>query len=198
MATSSLRLIDDFLGSVQIFASTMQELLETQLRDVTGTALVFSQLKLLTLVASTEGHSISDLAGFLGVSTAAASKAVDRLVRRGLLRRRETPSDRRSVTLSLTTEGQAVLQAYQQRSQQVLAEVFEGYAPDLEATARVLDRLSLGVVGDRLGGGRQLCFRCGIHFRDRCLLRQSGRACFYHLHKKGVTEQSSPSHPHGS
>ena len=103
--TGSDNLIDDFLGSVNIFSTSVHELLERQLKDITKSPITFSQLKLLNLVALTEGHTIGDVAAFLGVSNAAASKAVDRLVRRQLLLREEAAADRRAVKLSVTQAG---------------------------------------------------------------------------------------------
>jgi DNA-binding MarR family transcriptional regulator len=183
--TSPIRLIDDFLGSIQIFSSAVNDLLEEQLRGVTGSGLTFSQLKLLNLVALTEGHTITDVAAFLGVSNAAASKAVDRLVRRGLLNRTEAATDRRAVQLSVTPEGKELLKEYEGVAHATLSELFGGLSPkELRDTARLLDRLSVSMVEIDHGLG-EVCFRCGIHFRDRCLLRQARRRdCFFHLHKK--------------
>jgi len=53
--TSPIRLTDDFLGGV---------LLEEQLREVTGSGLTFSQLRLFNGIAHTEGHTITDGAAF--------------------------------------------------------------------------------------------------------------------------------------
>jgi DNA-binding MarR family transcriptional regulator len=183
--SSPNRLIEDFLGSVRIFSSSVDDLLQTQLTEVADGGLTISQVKLLSLVALTEGHMISDVAAFLGVSNAAASKAVDRLVRRGLLRREEAEADRRAVELSVTDQGQRLLERYQVAMERALTGLFTGLSPDdLEDTARLLDRLSVGII-DLENGQDGICFRCGIHFRDRCLLRQArSRDCFFHLHKR--------------
>lgn len=183
--TSPIKLIDDFLGSIQIFSSAVNDLLEDQLREITGSNLTFSQLKLLNLIAHTEGHTVSDVAAFLGVSNAAASKGVDRLVRRGLLRRDEAESDRRAVELSLTQAGRDLLNKYEALTHRAMTELFGGLSSkELRDTARLLDRLSVSIVDQ----DDEVCFRCGIHFRDRCLLRQARRRdCYFHLHRKGKT-----------
>jgi hypothetical protein len=118
------------------------------------------------------------------VSNAAASKAVDRLVRRGLVRRTEAAADRRAVELSLTPEGRTLLAQYEAATNQVLKDVFGSLPQDkLQETAAFLDDLSTRMVKE--GRTREgICLRCGIHFRDRCLLRQSvGRNCYFHLHR---------------
>ncbi len=188
--TSPIKLIDDFLGSIQIFSSAVNDLFEEQLREVTGSGLTFTQLKLLNLIAHTEGHTVSDVAAFLGVSNAAASKGVDRLVRRGLLKREEAASDRRAVELSLSDEGRVLLEKYEAVTQKAMTELFGGLSPkELRDTARLLDRLSVSIVDQE----DEVCFRCGIHFRDRCLLRQARRRdCYFHLHRKAKQMSARP------
>jgi DNA-binding MarR family transcriptional regulator len=188
--TSPIKLIDDFLGSIQIFSSAVNDLFEEQLREVTGSGLTFTQLKLLNLISHTEGHTVSDVAAFLGVSNAAASKGVDRLVRRGLLKREEAASDRRAVELSLSDEGRVLLEKYEAVTQKAMTELFGGLSPkELRDTARLLDRLSVSIVDQE----DEVCFRCGIHFRDRCLLRQARRRdCYFHLHRKAKQMPARP------
>ncbi len=177
-------IINDFLGSVRILSTTIDEWMEEELRETTKDRVTPSQLKVLKLVARTNARRIGDVADFLAVSNAAASKAVDRLVRRGLVRRAEAASDRRAVELSLTPEGRTLLAQYEAATTEVLKNVFGTLPQDkLESTAVFLDELSTRVV--REGKTREgVCLRCGIHFRDRCILRQSvGRNCYFHLHR---------------
>jgi DNA-binding MarR family transcriptional regulator len=189
-------LINDFLGSVKILSTTVDEWMEEELKEVTKDRVTTSQLKVLKLVARTNARRIGDVADFLAVSNAAASKAVDRLVRRGLLRRQEAATDRRAVELSLTTEGRTLLAQYEAATNQVLKEVFGSLPHErLQATADFLDDLSTQMVKE--GRTREgMCLRCGIHFRDRCLLRQSvGRNCYFHLHRNNshLEESNAPS-----
>lgn len=177
-------LINDFLGSVRILSTTIDEWMEEELKETTKDRVTPSQLRVLKLVARTNARRIGDVADFLAVSNAAASKAVDRLVRRGLVRRAEAAADRRAVELSLTPEGRALLAQYEAATNQVLKDVFGSLPEDqLEKTAEFLDQLSTRMVKE--GKTREgICLRCGIHFRDRCLLRQTvGRNCYFHLHR---------------
>lgn len=177
-------LINDFLGSVRILSTTIDEWMEEELKESTKDRVTPSQLRVLKLVARTNARRIGDVADFLAVSNAAASKAVDRLVRRGLVRRAEAAADRRAVELSLTTEGRTLLAQYEAATNQVLKEVFGSLPQDrLADTADFLDQLSTQMVKE--GRTREgICLRCGIHFRDRCLLRQTvGRNCYFHQHR---------------
>lgn len=68
-----------------------------------------AQLRILVLVDRTPGLNLSALADALGVHASNATRACDRLVRAGLLSRKESTQDRRNLRLELTAEGQALL-----------------------------------------------------------------------------------------
>jgi hypothetical protein len=127
------------------------------------------------------------------VSNAAASKAVDRLVRRGLIQRREKEEDRRAISLSLTEAGYQVLERYEETQFKTLDGLFQQFTPqDLAAAGELLDRLSADLV-DIGARPDELCFRCGIYFRDKCLLRNANkRVCYYHLHKGRGSKVKNP------
>ena len=177
-ANNRARLIQDVLGSAHILSNAVNDLMEARLHAVTGEQLTFSQLKLLKLVSRTDSYNISQVAAFLGVSTAAASKAVDRLVRRRLLTRSEAADDRRAVELALTAQGSGMLEQHEKLALQALEEIFGGYSQeDLRGAAELLDRLSVNVLTHD-GKEAEACYRCGIYFREKCLLRAvAGREC---------------------
>ena len=176
-------ILNDFLASTQIFSTAMTELLDEQIHSVLGKQFTLSQLKLLKMVARTNAGTISEIASFLSVSNAAASKAVDRLVRRGLIQRKEKEDDRRAIMLSLTSDGTSTLEQFERILYETLDGLFKRFtAEELSAAGNLLDKLSTDLVdaGARPG---ELCFRCGIYFREKCLLRNvSKRTCYYHLH----------------
>jgi MarR family transcriptional regulator, temperature-dependent positive regulator of motility len=177
----SIEVAHDFVGSAHVFASAVEEVVEKALlEEIAGRQLTLSQFKLLKMVELTTARTITDVASFLGVSNAAASKAVDKLVRRKLLRRAEGQPDRREIRLSLTESSRRLLAAYDEKKQRKLAQLFHGFPEDeLRRTARLLDRLSAGLV-DHHAGPEETCLQCGIYFRDNCLVKRLvGRQCFY-------------------
>ena len=178
-------IINDFLASMHIFSSAIDELMAEQLHEELGGALTIPQLKLMKLIAKTKIESLSAVAAFLGVSNAAASKGVDRLVRRGLVTRRESTDDRRATRLELTERGRALLEKYEAAQNRVLEGLFRQFMPeDFVETAEILDQLSCDIV-EKEGGPGQLCFRCGIYFRDKCLLRNVvPRICYCELSRQ--------------
>lgn len=181
MPTGRGQLIQDVLGSAHIFSSAVNDLMQEKLQVVIGEQLTFQQIKLLKLISRSHASNISQVAAFLGVSSAAASKAVDRLVRRDLLRRTEAVADRRAVEIALTAEGRRLLGEYERVTSETLEEIFGEVTPEgLREIANLLDQLSIRLVEQDPGGG-EACFRCGIYFREKCLLRgRHKRECHFH------------------
>jgi DNA-binding MarR family transcriptional regulator len=173
--------IDEFLGSAHVFASAIREIIEQRLLDqAAGGQLTVTQANILKLAAMTDRYKLGDVASFLDVSNAAASKAVDRLVRRNLLQRTEDEKDRRSIRLSLTPAGHGLLAAYEAARRQKLERIFCQFPrEEIRHAAELLDRISADVI-DHTADPEELCLKCGIYFREKCLVRQLiKRNCFY-------------------
>jgi DNA-binding MarR family transcriptional regulator len=186
--------IYDFLSSARVFAKAVRDVIEADvLREVTDNRLTMAHLKLLYLVAQTKSVTIGDAAEFLGVSSPAASKTVEKLVRRRLLRRNDTRGDRRSSKLSLSGMGRRMLEKYETARNQRAAEIFSNYMPEvLRNTAEVLDHLASGIASQRLGSrSDETCLQCEIYFRSGCRFGKFGnRNCYYLLH--GNDNNKSP------
>lgn len=178
----ALEAINDLLASATIFTSTSSDLLAAELEDLAGGRFTFAQLKLLRLVARQDPLTVGDVAAFLGISNAAASKAVDRLVRGGLLQRAEAKGDRRATEVSLTGEGRGLLDDFEARSSTTLLRLLAGVSlREMREISGRLDRLSLSMARP-VDAGSNVCFRCGLYFRDECLLRTlPDRRCYLHL-----------------
>jgi DNA-binding MarR family transcriptional regulator len=69
----------------------------------------FSQVKMMFLLEDGGEHSVKEIAAHLGLSLPAASRAVDGLIQRGWVTRRENAEDRRSRIVALTDDGRAVV-----------------------------------------------------------------------------------------
>src|ERR1700750_760926 len=70
----------------------------------------FSQVKMMFLLEDGGEHSVKDIATHLGLSLPAASRAVDGLIQRGWVTRRESAEDRRSRLIALTDDGREVVE----------------------------------------------------------------------------------------
>jgi DNA-binding MarR family transcriptional regulator len=74
-------------------------------RFMDETDLSFSQISVLMRLKHGGNIGVSEIGDQLGVTSAAASQAVDRLVQLGLIERTEDPEDRRAKRLALTPKG---------------------------------------------------------------------------------------------
>ncbi len=180
MDNHDVALINDFLGSSHVFSLAVACIEEQLWRQAAENQLSLTQMRLLRLVNYPgSSHTIGDVAAFLGISNAAASKAVDKLVRSMLVKRREGDTDRRAIHLSLTGAGRRILEAYDAAAGKKLMEAFGQLgAEEIPPVVQLLDRLSSSMMADQSAQG--VCAQCGIYFRDRCGLRQQfGRQCLY-------------------
>jgi DNA-binding MarR family transcriptional regulator len=175
----NLAVLQRLMGASQIYGSTLSTVLERLLEEASGTQLALSQLKLLTLIAPAQQRlKVTDVADFLDVSNAAASRAIDRLVQRGLVHRDVAPDNRRAVDLTLTEEGQALLRHFQDLRDREMVRLLGGYpAERLRDVTRALDELSVLLL-DLDEAAEQQCLHCEVHFRRGCVLREVlGREC---------------------
>jgi DNA-binding MarR family transcriptional regulator len=104
--------------------------------------LTLRQLQVLGLLHGATSLTGHDLAQALDVSTATVSGLVDRMVTKGLVQRTPDPDDRRRVLLSVTGQGQAVLEGLDAAGRQGRDALLERLDPaDLTELARLFDVL---------------------------------------------------------
>ena len=120
---------------------------ETGASEMQAPRMSVPQVRALLYVRRHAGCGLSALAEHVGVSLAAASALVDRLVRAGLLERTTDPAERRRIRLHLTPDGLARMTHAQERARASmthdLAELGPGDLATLVDGLRVLDRLTV-------------------------------------------------------
>jgi DNA-binding MarR family transcriptional regulator len=79
-------------------------------RVVDDLGMSFTQVKMLFLFEDGGEHSVSEIAGQLSLSLPAASRAVDGLLQRDFVTRRESAEDRRSRLIALSDHGHEVVE----------------------------------------------------------------------------------------
>jgi len=92
----------------------------------------FSQVKMLFLLEDGGEHSVKEIANRLGLSLPAASRAIDGLIEKDYVGRRESAEDRRSRLITLTDHGREVIA----RVHRARLETLETFAADLTETER--------------------------------------------------------------
>jgi DNA-binding MarR family transcriptional regulator len=88
------------------------------------------QFRVLAFLDRRRGATLSQVAEHSGLTLPSTSRMVDGLVARKLLTRRISPSDRRFVTLALTTQGRSRLESARRATQFRLAEMLRGLSAE--------------------------------------------------------------------
>lgn len=170
--TNQIDRIQQVMGASHLFCTTVNELLERTLDEATDEQLAMSQVKLLLLIARPgQRFKVTDVADFMGVTNAAASRAIDRLVQRGLIDRTVSPEDRRAVDLSLTPASRELLDRFTEiRNRELLRVLGDFPADKIEEATALLDELSVRLA-ELETEEEERCLRCGVHFRDGCVMQ---------------------------
>lgn len=114
-------------------------LIRDEIRRQPRCGLTVPQFRAMIFAELHPGEPLSELAEFTGLSLSAASRMVDLLVRRGLVRRRPDAADRRRVSLGLTARGRAVFRQSDRALRAALGDVFSVLPEkDLKLIARAL------------------------------------------------------------
>jgi DNA-binding MarR family transcriptional regulator len=90
----------------------------------------FSQMKMLYLLEDGAEHSITEIAAALGLSVPAASRAVDGLLEKGYVARRESDEDRRSRLIRLSERGRQAADSVRRARLRALNSFSEGLSED--------------------------------------------------------------------
>lgn len=162
-----------------IVSSVVREILEADpLVQAGGAGVTPRQLQLLEFIA-VAGHRIDDVAKFLRVSPPAATKAVDKLERRGLVARTGCAGDRRVRLLECSPEGLELVTRYRALQQETLAGALGGFADEeLSRLAALLERYSRALISAETRGDG-LCLRCSGYYDPDCPLQFSQHGCAY-------------------
>lgn len=91
---------------------------ENFMKITTNERITPGQFGVLTLIKSNPGLNQSGLAGALGIERSTMVAVINMLEDRGVVRRQESPTDRRSYVLSLTKEGEELLDRSQENVRQ--------------------------------------------------------------------------------
>ncbi|MGD0751046.1 MAG: MarR family transcriptional regulator [Anaerolineales bacterium] len=107
------------MSPTKVFTEVIREwsevFMQRSMRDfrkfMDETGLSFSQINILMRLIHAGSTGVSEIGEQLGVSNAAASQAVDRLVVLDLIKRTEDPTDRRAKLLALTQKGRTLIES---------------------------------------------------------------------------------------
>jgi DNA-binding MarR family transcriptional regulator len=106
----------------------------------------FSQAMILQTLLMHRESKMNDLARFLGLTKANASGLVDRLVKKGLIARRQGKDDRRVVIVYLTAKGQKVARGLAEVHRRGLTKMMHRVRQhDLRVFIETLEQMAMGL-----------------------------------------------------
>jgi len=169
-----------FLRCSHIFNAAMREIADPRhLDDLSPQSLTVSQLHLLKLVADDGHHKVRDVAAFLGVTSPAATKCIDKLERLGLLTRVRSTRDRRTTTLAVSDKGRRLVRTYEELKRQRLEPILEEF--DRQEIERLVELLELFAVSlfKREVPRQRACLFCGAYSDRDCPIGRIRGSCPY-------------------
>ena len=146
-ASESITPVLDSTLSKQCAAKVMETIplvmrfIRADMRDREATELSVPQFRTLAFLDRNPGASLAELSEHLGVTCATASANTERLVQRNFVHRCDHPSERRRVSLKLTSDGKAHLDAARDLTRAYIADLLDSLSE--EQIAKIDDSLAL-------------------------------------------------------
>lgn len=158
-----------FLRCSHIFSAAVREVMEEKyLAEVSPHYLTQPQFHLLKVIALEGKHQVRDVAEFLGVSSPAATKNIDKLERLGLVARTPSKGDRRATLLTVSPKGRRLVRRYEALKADRLSPVLTRFRPrEIEEMSQRLERFSV-LLFDMEKSGDRFCLRCAAYGEEDC------------------------------
>lgn len=101
------------------------------------------QLRVMMMIATRGAMNLAAVAEGLQVSPSNASRICDRLLKVGMIDRQDDPADRRNIALTLTTDGQALIDRVVRHRRTAVRRILRRMSPERrDLLAAVLDEFA--------------------------------------------------------
>ena len=112
-------------GLLDVMPAVMRTI-RTRMRAEASVELSVVQFRALARASRSGAASVSEIAEHVGLTLPSASKLVERLVRRGYLRRSASPRDRRVTLVASTRKGHRALESARRAARRQLTALLQG------------------------------------------------------------------------
>jgi len=123
--------VDAMVDAVLTASRVLVAIAARSLADA-GEEVTLTQYRSLVVLASRGPQGVAALAEALGVTPPTASRLCERLVRKGLVRRRTDRHDRRQVRIALTESGSALIDTVTARRRDEIADLLASIPPEVQ------------------------------------------------------------------
>ena len=133
---------DDVVDAVLSASRVLVAIAARSLAEV-GEEVTLTQYRSLVVLASRGPQGVGSLADALGVTQPTASRLVDRMVKKGLVRRRTDRTDRRQVRVGLSESGRRLVDTVSARRRREIAKLLRDVPTETQrAVAQALRQLA--------------------------------------------------------
>lgn len=140
MAELSLSEFADRLN--QVMPLIIKEFTRRQANELYQGKITLPQFLILNFLSGQDESKMKDLAHFMGVTTAAMTGIVDRLVRYGYVTRVFDPKDRRIIKIRLLTKGLELVRKISQQRRRMIIKIFDKISgTDRQDYLRILEQI---------------------------------------------------------
>lgn len=115
---------------------------------------------------------IRQIAAGLEISLSAASQLVDRLVKKNMVTRSQSKSDRRLTQVELTEAGQTAVREMRQRKTEWFDSILEAMSPSHRLALRDSLESFLALALETRGDADRACVRCGMGNVQSCIINK--------------------------
>jgi len=165
--------------NLQLLAQILVECTETNLiAEVFSPSISKTQLYLLKTLYLSGPKTIRDLASHFGISNAAISQSVEKLVSLSLVARKPIATDRRSVRVSILRKGVDLLDRYESRRVQIHNQVLASFSVEEQRQLNTLLEKYIHQLVDQSPSLELMCLQCSDMTADECFIREHNRYCF--------------------
>ncbi len=167
-------LTSDIAHVSDLFVAIIEKLLTQKMLDQSfDQQVTTAQLVALRYLSLNESSLMSDVAEGLGISFPAATKTIDRLVRKMLVSRVEDPHDRRVVRIRLTDRGRELVSEINRERSRLFARVLERMDPvSRNSLHESMEAFVTSAIDDE-GTARSVCLHCGVDHHDDCPVKMA-------------------------
>jgi DNA-binding MarR family transcriptional regulator len=138
-------LADSVLESVPL----VMRIIRKEFRSQRGQGFSVPEFRSLAFISRSPGASLSELAEHIGIEPPTASKLVESLVQRGLIKRDEQPADRRRVQLSILPKGKKSVDTAIEHTREFLAKrLVHLSSEERETVLEAMALLKIAFAGD--------------------------------------------------